>query len=345
MVSDIIRTMKVSELGEFGLIDRLAEMVGHSQSRQKSPLIIGIGDDTAAWQGDSSVQLATVDSLVESVHFTLDTASYEEVGWKSLAVNLSDIAAMGGQPEYALVSLGLPGDTNIEDITDLYRGMLALAEQFQVRIIGGNVVSAPQLVINVTVFGSAISRDSLLTRSTARPGDRVAVTGPLGAAAAGVEMLGKGLEFEPEVVVALRNALLRPLPRIAEGQLLVEHDVRAAIDISDGLIADLDHICQASRVGARIEADRVPVALPVQASFGERALGLALAGGEDYELLFTASADRVEKVRKAATCPICAIGEVVIDDKHRVMLVDSQGSPVSPSGKGWDHFRVERGRR
>ena len=337
--------MKVSELGEFGVIDRLAEIANRARREQGTNLIIGIGDDTAAWQGDSSVQLATVDSLVEGVHFTLDTSSYEEVGWKSLAVNLSDIAAMGGQPEYALVSLGLPGDTDVVDVTDLYRGMIALAEQFQTRIIGGNIVSAPQLVVNVTVFGSAISRDSLLTRSAARPGDRVAVTGPLGAAAAGVEMLGKGLEFEPGITVALRKALLRPFPRIAEGRLLVEHGVKAAIDISDGLIADLNHICQASRVGARIEVDRVPVAPPVQSSFVERALGLALSGGEDYELLFTASADCVEKVSKAASCPIYVIGEVVVNDKHQVTLVDSQGNPVSLSGKGWDHFRVERGRK
>jgi len=344
-MGDIIWDMKVLELGEFGLIDRLAEMVGRGQSKQKGSLIIGIGDDTAAWQGDSSVQLATVDSLVENVHFTLDTATYEEVGWKALAVNLSDIAAMGGKPEYALVALGLPGDTEVEHVTDLYRGMIDLAEQFQVHIIGGNIVSAPQLVINVTVIGSTVDRDSLLTRSAASPGDRVAVTGPLGTAAAGVEMLGKGLEFEAKSMKILRKALFQPFPRIAEGRLLVEHGVKAAIDISDGLIADLNHICEASRVGARIEADRVPIAPSVQASFGERALGLALAGGEDYELLFTASADRVEKVGKVASRPICIIGEVVADDKHQVVFFDNQGNPVSLLGKGWDHFRVERGRR
>ncbi|HEY42119.1 MAG TPA: thiamine-phosphate kinase [Dehalococcoidia bacterium] len=337
--------MKVSELGEFGLIDRLAEMVNSTRGEQGSNLIIGIGDDTAAWQCDGAVQLATVDSLVEDVHFSLITASWEEVGWKSLAVNLSDIAAMGGQPEYALVSLGLPGDTDVEDVTSLYQGMISLAGEFQVRIVGGNIVSAPQLVINVTVFGSAISRDSLLTRSAACTGEKVAVTGPLGAAAAGVEMLGKGQKFEPQVTAALRKALLRPVPRVPEGQLLVENGVKAAIDISDGLIADLQHICQASRVGARIEADLVPVAPAVKSSFGERALELALTGGEDYELLFTASTGYMEKISKTFSCPIYVIGEVISDDKRRVQVVDSSGNPVSLSGKGWDHFRVERGRR
>ncbi len=337
--------MKVSELGEFGLIDCLNEMVEYARGEQGSNLIIGIGDDAAVWQSDAPVQLATVDSLVQDVHFSLDTASWEEVGWKSLAVNLSDIAAMGGQPEYALISLGLPGDTDVEDVTSLYRGMIDLAGQYHVNIIGGNIVNAPQLVINVTVLGSVASRDGLLTRSSARPGDSVAVTGPLGAAAAGVEMLGKGLRFEPEVAVALRKALLHPVPRVAEGRFLAENGVRTAIDISDGLLADLQHICQASQVGARIEADRIPIAPAVKAGFSERTLELALTGGEDYELLFTASTECVEKLSKAASYPVYVIGEVVSDDEHRVQLVDIQGNPVSLSGKGWDHFRVERGRR
>jgi thiamine-monophosphate kinase len=335
--------MKVSELGEFGLIDRLAEMVNSTRDEPGSNLIIGIGDDAAAWQSATSVQLATVDSLVQNVHFSLQTATWEEVGWKSLAVNLSDIAAMGGQPEYALVALGLPGNTDVEDVTSLYQGMISLAGEFQVRIIGGNIVNAPQLVINVTVLGSAAGRDSLLTRSAARPGEKVAVTGPLGAAAAGVEMLGRGLRFEPEVAATLRKALLRPLPRVSEGRLLVENGIRAAIDISDGLVADLQHVCQASGVGARIEADLVPVAPTVESSFGKRALELALTGGEDYELLFTASAECIEKVSKAASCPIYVIGEVVVDGEHRVQVVDRQGSPVSLSKKGWDHYGVERG--
>jgi thiamine-monophosphate kinase len=337
--------MKVSELGEFGLIDRLTEIANRTRGGQGGNIIIGIGDDAAAWQSSAPVQLATVDSLVQDVHFSLETAFWEEVGWKSLAVNLSDIAAMGGYPEYALISLGLPGDTDIDDVISLYLGMIDLAGQFQVQIIGGNIVSAPQLVINVTVLGSAIRRDNLLTRSAARPGDRVAVTGSLGAAAAGVEMLGKSLEFEPEVAAVLREALLRPAPRVAEGQLLVENGVRAAIDISDGLIADLQHICQASWVGARIEADRIPVAPAVKAGFDERALELALTGGEDYELLFTASTECIEKISRVASCPIYLIGNVVSDDKYQVQLVDSHGNPVNLSGQGWDHFRVERGRR
>jgi len=338
----IIPAMKVSEIGEFGLIDLLAKMVNRARGKQESAahrLIIGIGDDTAAWHGDTSIQLATVDSLIQDTHFTLDTASWEEVGWKSLAVNLSDIAAMGGLPEYALVSLALPYDTEVVNVTDLYQGMIELARQFDVAIIGGNVSSAPQLAVHVTVLGTAGNQErQILTRSSARPGDSVAVTGCLGAAAAGLEMLNKNLAFELEVASALRKAFLKPCPRIAEGQLLVEHGVRAAIDISDGLLADLGHVCQASQVSARIQVDRVPIAPEVKANFGARAFELALAGGEDYELLFTGNSEIIDSVRKAASCPITVIGEILAGKAGEVNLVDSNGEPVSLPSAGWDHF-------
>ena len=183
--------MKVSELGEFGLIDLLAKMISSSQNNQLPPhqkLIIGIGDDAAAWHGDTSIQLATVDSLIQDVHFSLSTTTWKELGWKSLAVNLSDIAAMGGVPTYALVALALPGDTEVEDVTALYEGMLELANQSQVAIVGGNTCQAPEVSITITVLGSSRSKN-ILRRSTARPGDNIAVTGYLGSAAAGLEML------------------------------------------------------------------------------------------------------------------------------------------------------------
>ena len=328
--------MKVSELGEFGLIDLLAKMIGDVSDSQ---LIIGIGDDTAAWHGDTSIQLATVDSLIQDTHFSFDTAFWEEIGWKALAVNLSDIAAMGGLPRYALVSLSLPDDTEVEDVTALYKGMLELAQQFKVVIIGGNISSAPKVAIHITVLGSAVNQDShILTRSTAQPGDKIAVTGHLGASAAGLEMLMKGLTFEPEATASFRGAFLRPYPRIAEGQLLVEQGVKAAIDISDGLVADLGHVCQASKVSARVDVDRVPISPPVKANFGDRALELALAGGEDYELLFTASSELIDKVRMAVSCPITVVGEIIADKIGEIALVDSQGNPVDLPRAGWEHF-------
>ena len=339
--------MKVSEIGEFGLIDVLASMANAARDEKAGAwqqLIIGIGDDATAWQGDASIQLATVDSLIQDVHFSLDITSREELGWRALAANLSDIAAMGGWPRYALVSLALPGHTEVEDVTALYQGMLELAQRFEVAIVGGDTSSAPLVVINITVLGSARGEDKhILTRSAAKVGDKVAVTGYLGASAAGLEMLTKGLLFDPEAADSLKKAFLQPNPRVAEGQILVERGVRAAIDISDGLVADLGHICQESRVGAQVVVNRVPVHPAVEANFGARALELALSGGEDYELLFTASAEVIEKVTVGVSCPVTVIGEITADKPGEVNLVDEGGSPVDMTRTGWEHFTGDKG--
>ncbi len=334
--------MKVAELGEFGLIDLLAEMAYRAQDKRTpagQQLIIGIGDDAAAWRGDDSIQLVTVDSFIQDVHFSLDITPWREVGWKALAVNLSDIAAMGGMPRYAVVSLALPGDTEVDDITVLYQGMIELAQKSGVAIIGGDTSSAPQVAINITVLGSIQSQhENVLTRTGARAGDRIAVTGYLGAASAGWEMLNKKLQFDAETTIHLKKAFLHPYPRIAEGQLLLEQGIKAAIDISDGLVSDLNHICQASQFSARIDVDGVPIHPDVRINFGDRALELALSGGEDYELLFTGSAEVIDGIRKIATCPITVIGEMVADKESTVALVDRQGNPFKLRKGGWEHF-------
>ncbi|MDD5082679.1 MAG: thiamine-phosphate kinase [Dehalococcoidales bacterium] len=334
--------MKVSELGEFGLIDLLAKTVDEAKDNENPAwrqLIIGIGDDAAAWQRDSSVELATTDSFIQDIHFTLGIVAWEELGWKAMAANLSDIAAMGGVPEYALISLAMPGHTEAEDIAGLYRGMLELMRPFGVAIAGGNISSAPMLMINITVIGRATGPNSrLLTRSAARPGDKIAVTGFLGGAAAGMEMFKRNLPFDPIVTSSLRKATFHPCPRVTEGQMLVKHGVTAAIDISDGLIADLGHICEASRVGSRIAIDSIPILPEVRTSFGDRALELALSGGEDYELLFTARMDIINEVKKAISCPLTVIGEITTGKSGQISLVDGQGRPFSLDKMGWDHF-------
>jgi len=334
--------MKISELGEFGLIDLLAKMISTSQDKQlalRQKLILGIGDDAAAWQGDTSIQLVTTDSLFQDIHFTLGITSWEELGWKALAVNLSDIAAMGGVPEYALVSLALPESTEVDDVAALYQGMIEAAQQFEVAIVGGDTCRAPLVSITITVFGRTQSREGhMLTRAAARPGDKIAVTGSLGGAAGGLEMLEKGLQFDPETAAELRRAFLHPWPRVAEGQLLIARGVKTAIDISDGLVSDLRHICDASRVGARVEIERVPISLAVKAGFGDRALALALSGGEDYELLFTAGAGVIDEIKEASSCPVTVIGEIVAERTGEVTLVDANGEPFRLNTMGWEHF-------
>lgn len=335
--------MKLSELGEFGLIDLLAKMAygaRDSEAASWQQLLVGIGDDAAAWHGDTSIQLATVDALVQDVHFSFNTASWEEVGWRAMAANLSDIAAMGGLPRYALASLALPRDTEVENVADLYKGMIELAQQYGVAIIGGDISAAPLVAISITILGNTRNRDEcVLTRLTAEPGEQVAVTGYLGASAAGLEMLSKQLQFDPEGTACFRNAFLHPCPRIAEGQLLLDAGVRTAIDTSDGLVSDMKQICRASQVGARIEVDRVPVQPLVKANFGDKSLEMALSGGEDYELLFTGSAEVIDRVKKAVSCPVTVIGEIAAERVGEVTLIDKKGNPFEPGKAGWEHFK------
>jgi len=326
--------MKVRELGEFGLIELVAGIVGKPS---RSDLLIGIGDDTAAWRPSGAVQLATTDTLIQDVHFSLETATWGELGWKALAINVSDIAAMGGIPAYALVSLGLPPDTEVDGIAGLYRGMMEVAVEYGTDICGGNMSSAPVVMINITVIGEASG--GLLMRSGAVSGDQIAVTGYLGQAAAGCRMLKSGLEFEAAISAFLREAHLRPRPRVAEGRLLVQHGVRAAIDLSDGLLSDLGHICKASRVAARVWLQRLPVHPLVKAAFGEEALELAVSGGEDYELLFTAKEEAIDLLKRVMPSPVTVIGDIVAGEPGRITLCDNQGKPVEYGRRGWDHFR------
>jgi len=333
--------MKVSELGEFGLIELLADIVDRTKNPQDSSwqrLLIGIGDDAAAWQGDSSIQLATTDSLIQDTHFDLNITTWEELGWKAIAVNLGDIAAMGGIPKYALISLALPGELETDCISSLYQGMVQIANQFGVAIIGGNIASASRTMITVTVLGSLESK-SALTRSAAVPGDQVAVTGYTGLSAAGLKMLKQKLTFDAETSRLLRRAHLQPTPRINEGQVLLRHGVKAAIDISDGLIADLTHICKASKVSARINKDSVPIHPILQSNFKSDCQQLALSGGEDYELLFTASSQIINQVKQAISCPVTVIGEITEGTPGQVTLIDAAGKSIPWRQGGWEHFK------
>ena len=329
--------MKVGELGEFGLIDRLAGMLGSTPQGSRPELILGIGDDTAAWQDGAAVQLATIDSLVQGVHFNLDWTSWPDLGWKALAIGLSDIAAMGGKAAYVLVSLALPDDTDVADVTGLYSGIIALAGQHNVAIAGGNISQAPLVVINVAATGSAAG-DKLLRRNGARPSDKIAVSGHPGTAAAGLEMLTTGTSFDTKTQAVLSNAFLRPQPRLALGQLLVKRGVAAAIDLSDGLLADLGHICRASGTGARIEVERLPVHPTVRANFHNQATELALSGGEDYELLFSAGVEIIDRIAAAAGLPVTIIGEIVAGPPGDISLVDRDGKHHKPRQAGWEHF-------
>lgn len=327
--------MKVSELGEFGLIELLARAVSGTGSQPG--LVLGIGDDAAAWRCRAGLELATTDILIEGVHFFRDIGWYE-LGWKALAANLSDIAAMGGVARYSLVSLGLPDDTDVENAVALYRGMADLAREFGVAVVGGDTVSSPLVVINIAVLGDAVEDEAILRRSAARSGAQIAVTGYLGSSAGGLEVLRRGLKLDAETGSFLKNAHLKPWPRLSEGQALVRCGVRAGMDISDGLVADLGHIAELSRVEAHLQVDRVPVHPLLKKAFGNEALGLALSGGEDYELLFTAPEKVMAEVKGMLGALVTVVGEIVAGEAGRVSLWDERGRSFPLQRRGWEHF-------
>lgn len=332
--------MKISEFGEFRLVELITKTLNASRDEKAvswQNLIAGAGDDAAAWQVDRNIQLATVDALVENIHFSLDYTSWRDIGWKALAINLSDIAAMGGVPVYALVSLGLPPETEVDNVLEFYQGMLELACKHEVAIIGGDTDCTPQISITVTLLGSAENKDSLLLRSAARPGELIAVTGNTGNAAAGYHMLSKKLKIDG-VSVELAQAFLRPVPRVTEGRRLVNNGIKSAIDISDGLVSDLRHICRASQVGARIDAAKLPISPVVSQIFGEKALELALSGGEDYELLFTGKMEAIENTSKQAGCRVTVVGEITADHPGKVAVYGPDDKSMDIERLGWEHF-------
>ena len=335
--------MTVDDLGEFGLIDRIRAQL----PVQGSDVLVGVGDDVAVLRAEGErVWLATCDVQVEGAHFIRESIDARDLGWRALAVNLSDIAAAGGLPRFALVSLGLPNGLDVAFVDGLYAGMREEAEAFASEIVGGNISrSRLGLFIDIFLLGEA-PRENVMLRSGARAGDRVLVTGTLGDAAAGVALL---LSPERSVAEGYRRVADarrdRPTPRVREGALIgSSHLATAMIDVSDGLAGDLGHICERSGVSARIVAGDLPVAeenrLLSRAHAGDD-WHLSLHGGEDYELLFTAPPGQAEELAKRVTrdtgTPVSIIGEVLPAGRPP-KLVLPDGSSISLSPAGWDHF-------
>ena len=326
-------------LGEFALIERLqAKVPGGGPG-----VVRGIGDDAAVLQ-PGALLLATCDVQVEGVHFTRELCAPADVGWRALAVNLSDIAAMGGAPRYALVSLLIPASVGSAALEDLYVGMGDLARLHSVAVVGGNVsATSGPLAVDVTLLGDT---EHAVLRRGARPGDRVWMTGHAGKAAAGRFLLAHTRTAVP-ARETLEAAYRRPVPRVAAGQTLGNLAragvVTAMIDTSDGTESDLLHLADASQVGVRLDAARVPVprGLPEAA----RAAGVpvdtwTLGGGEDYELLFTATDAfdaRADEVAAAGGVGITRIGEVLTEGEGRwVVTPAGDRRPLRPAG--WDHL-------
>lgn len=341
--------MKISDLGEFGLIGRIQKLA----PRKSSSTLIGIGDDAAALKISAlHTLLITTDVLLEGVHFDLSYTDFFSLGWKSASVNLSDIAAMGGVPRYCLTALGIPAGIPVEQVTEFYRGFNALLKRHATELVGGDTCfSRGGLVISVTALGKG-DPPRIVTRSGARPGDRIFVTGTLGESAAGLELLQRrnaecGMRSKKFGILHPKSGMqkliarhLRPVPRVEWGRkLALSGCASAMIDLSDGLSSDLAHICEQSRVGADITADRIPLSPALRKMSGMLArplLRYALSGGEDYELLFTVSPAKVKRLC-SLKLPVTEIGSIT--SGATVSLVDPRGrkKPLPPSG--YDHFR------
>lgn len=333
------------ELGEFAFIDRIA------RHRLAGDVLCGIGDDCAVFAlGEDRVRLVTTDMMVESVHFSREAAP-EGLGYKLLAVNLSDIAAMGGAPKDAVVSVSVPADLDTGYLERVYNGLFACADRFGVAIAGGDTTKSPgPLVMNVTLTGE-MGREQVCYRSGARPGDRVYVSGSLGDSGAGLAVAGGGVAISDGDRDFLLRRHHRPEPRVALGAALAgSRAVTAMLDVSDGVASDLRHICRQSGVNGVVQKARVPMSAPCRAfcrAAGRPELDLALAGGEDYELLFTVDPDRVDRVmliaQRADLPPLHRIGHIE-GGQGELFLEDEGGEREILQARGFDHFKESSSR-
>ena len=342
--------MQLKDIGEFGLIELLNTMIVEQRCGPYNEpgfgfqLTVDTGDDTAAWQTGEGTELFTTDTVVEGVHFTRTTTPWNDLGWKSLASNISDIAAMGGHASYALITLGLPPETEVEDVRDLYRGMLEISNKYGVALVGGDLVRSP--VVFITVGLTGVHHGQPMLRSGAKAGDQIAVTGCLGGSGGGLRLLMEGEQLEnlpvgvpDEAADYLRRCHRRPEPAVAQGRILIEAGVAAAMDVSDGLVDDLSKLCLASGLSARLDIDRLPVHPLLKQAFPCDYLDLALNGGEDYVLLFTASPALMSQVIPLLPAGASIVGEMLVGAPGEVRVVDARGVEHAPGRSGWDHFR------
>lgn len=330
--------MKISELGEFGLVEIIADVLGAGAPGGQGDVLLDIGDDTAAWRTGEGVHLATTDTMVEDVHFRLETTSYRDLGWKALAINLSDIAAMGGAPKYALVSLALDPNTDVGAVFDLYHGMKEIGDKFGCRVVGGDTVGGPCMMINVTVTGEAPGPGHFMRRDAAQAGDLIAVTGCLGSSGAGFRALNDGVDLPTPAKERLKDAHNRPVPRVREGQTLLKAGVKTAMDLSDGLMSDLPKICAMSGLAARVSVGDVPISSDVKEIFGPEATALALTAGEDYELLVAGAREALDEASRRMSTALTVIGEMVEGEAGAVILEDESGMSIAAPKSGWEHF-------
>ncbi len=334
--------MKIRDLGEFPFLRRLRARLPHASLDPRIQL--GVGDDCAALSLPGLTVLTT-DAMIAGVHFQCEWAPFFVLGQKAFAVNASDVAAMGGEPAFALLSLGVPQDSAVEDLDAFFDGFLEAAQQMRTTLIGGNMSAAPVLMISVALLGQ--TPHGPIARSGARVADEVYVTGTLGDAALGLRILTGELAGEAESLAAqhLKQRFLCPTARVTVGKELAAQDLATAmIDVSDGLLQDLGHLCEASQVGAVVEAHRLPLSEGYRTFLGAQDWVPALAGGEDYELLFSATVTarpRIQHLADQSGCAITRIGSLV-PQAAGVTVRLPDGPRAAGEFTGFNHFAQSR---
>ena len=331
--------MTLSRLGEFGIIERIKNV----QINQSSDIHISIGDDAAVYKINSRKwSVITTDALVEGVHFDLSYTPVHSVGWKLMAINISDIAAMGGIPRNAVVSIALTKSWSAKKVDLLARGIADCCKQYSCDLIGGDTVSSVSNVfLSATVTGE-VEPKCCIQRSGAKTGDLICVTGVLGRARAGLDILSSSQrKSRGEKAV---NHFLYPKPRVREAQILAkEVGINAMIDISDGLASEIHHICSSSKKGCIIYGNKIPAAKELEIlSYKEKKplFFYAMKSGEEYELLFTISENNFEKLKKNKIFKnnlISVIGKISNKEDGMQLLDDDKKMSLPTSG--WDHFK------
>ncbi|MBI1803219.1 MAG: thiamine-phosphate kinase [Ignavibacteriae bacterium] len=345
----------ITSIGEFALIDRIKEIVNVrvDDASLHDQLRLGISDDAAVYRPTpGKVQLLTTDAFIEGVHFDLLFTTFRHLGWKVMAASFSDIAAMGGAPRYAALTLSLPQKISIEMVEELYRGITFACKKYSCLVIGGDTTAASgNTMISATIIGEAVE-SNVIQRRGAKPGDYVCVTGHLGASLSGLKILLREknrfaqavdpshfrAELEPYAPAIEKH--LMPKPRLDISKILSEQvQIHAMIDISDGLASEVHHLCAYSGVGASIYEHNLPVESITQRiadEFSESPAHYALYGGEEYELLFTLTDEEFAKLDRL-TNDVTIIGRITEKEKG-IELVHENGEHEALPFGGWDHF-------
>ncbi len=336
-------TLKVSDIGEFELIDRIQRIIDGA-GYKPGLLIHGIGDDAAVFTPEPGYEMVvTCDSMVDGRHYLKEHMTPIEIGRRAMVMNISDIGAMGGIPLYALVTLGLTSSETVNEIEEIYRGFLQELEPFNASIIGGNITkTAGNTFIDITLIGKA-KRQFLTLRSGAKPGDALMVTGYPGSSGAGYRLITDGISQSLENKTLI-DAYLRPVHRAREGHsLAVSGLISSMMDVSDGLSGDLYHICETSSAGAEIWEEKLPVSTSIRDIsnlYEKTPADFILSPSDDYELLFTCAPQNIERVEGILAefdCPVTHIGDIV-PMAQGMTLINSNGERKPLNKKGWDHF-------